>query len=96
MFAPTFSTEIAAVWWYTFVQVNVVPETWPEFEEAILKQFIPEDHVRSEREQLRKLRQITSVAKHISEFRNLVWIITYTSGGEKLDKWSSRLKPEVR
>ena len=96
MFASTFLTGTAAVWWYTIVQANEVPTTWIDFKKAIVTEFVPEDHVRRSRERLRKLKQTTSVAKYLSDFRNIVLTVPDISKGEKWDKFCSGLKFEIR
>lgn len=82
MYASTFLTGTAAVWWHTVVQVNQTPATWAEFKELIVKEFVPDDHVRRSRDKLRKLKQTTSVSNFLSDFRNLVLTIPDMTDGE--------------
>ena len=96
MFATTFLSGTAAVWWYTIVQANAVPTPWDKFKEMLQKEFIPDDHVRRSRDKLRKLRQIGSVAKYLSDFRNLVLTIPVMTEGERLDRFTEGLKYDVR
>ena len=71
MFASTFLTGTAAVWWYTIVQANEVPTNWIDFKKAIVTEFVPEDHFRWSQERLHKLKQTTSVAKFYLTFETL-------------------------
>lgn len=96
LYASTFLTSTAAVWWYTLVQANTVPATWQEFKAKVIAEFVPDDHVRRARDRLRKLTQTTSVAKYLSEFRNIVLTIPGMNDGEMWDKFCSGLKYEVR
>lgn len=63
LFASTFLTGTAAVWWYTLVRANRVPITWDAFCAALKSEFVPSDHPRLARDKLRKLKQLRSVAK---------------------------------
>lgn len=96
MYASTFLTGTAALWWYNLVQANQVPLTWDTFRTAMVGEFVPEDHVRRARDRLRKLKQSFSVSKYLSEFRNVIITIPDMSEGEKWDKFCSGLKHEVR
>lgn len=96
MYASPFLSGTAAVWWYTLVQSNQAPGTWNDFKSAIVREFVPEDHVRSARDKLRKLRQTGSVSKYLSEFRNLVLTIPDVTDGEKWDRFCAGLKFDVR
>ena len=96
LYASTFLTSTAAVWWYTVFQSNEVPIIWVAFKEAVVKAFVPEDHIRRARDRLRKLRQTSSVWKYLSDFRNIVLTIPDVTEGEKWDKFCSGLKPEIR
>jgi len=96
MYASTFLTGTAAVWWYTVVQTALLPNTWEDFKKAVIAEFVPEDHVRRARDKLRKLKQVTSVSKYISEFRNIVLTIPDVTDGEKWDKFCAGLKTEIR
>ncbi len=40
-FAATFLSDTAAAWWYTRVGSNTVPNTWNEFENALLQELFP-------------------------------------------------------
>eukprot|EP00171_Calliarthron_tuberculosum_P018338 IDg18338t1 len=45
LYASTFLTSTAAVWWYTLVQANTVPATWQEFKAKVIAEFVPDDHM---------------------------------------------------
>lgn len=96
LYASTFLTGTAAVWRYTLVQANTVPETWPQFKAKVIAEFVPDDHVRRARDRLRKLHQTSSVSKYLSEFRNIIFTIPGMNDGEMWDKFCSGLKYEVR
>ena len=96
MFASTFLTGTASVWWFTLVQSNAMPTTWEDFKATLSREFVPEDHVRRAREKLRRLRQIGSVSKYLGDFRNLTLVISDMSGGEKMDRFVEGLKREIQ
>ena len=96
LFASTFLTGTAAVWWYTLVQSGQTPTTWNEFKAAMVEEFVPEHHVRRARERLRKLKQTHSVSKYLSDFRNMVLTIPDITEEEKFVKFCSELRYEVR
>lgn len=95
-FASTFFAGTAAAWWYTLVNSNSIPTTWEAFEKAIIEEFIPFDSVQRSRDKLRRLVQRTSVTNYLSEFRNIVLTIPGMSEGEKVDRFSQGLKPNIR
>ena len=96
VYASTFLSGNAAIWWYTQVKANCAPSTWDTFKAALRKEFIPEDHVRRARDKFRRLRQLSSVAQYLAEFRNLCLVIPDFHQSEKLDKFISGLKYSVR
>ena len=96
LFASTFLSGNAAVWWYTLVQTHFAPTSWEDFKTGVVKEFVLEDHVRRARDRLRKLQQTTSVSKYLAEFRNIVLNIPDISNGEKWDRFCDGLKYEVR
>ena len=96
IYASKFLTGTAAVSWYTLVHTHQAPATWEDFRAAVAAEFVPHDHVRRARDKLRKLKQTTSVAKFLSDFRNIVLTIPDISDGEKWDKFCAGLKYDVR
>ena len=69
IFACTFVTGTAALWFYILVQSNEVPTTWELFKTAVQREFVADEHARKARdEKLRKLCKVTSVSKYISDF----------------------------
>lgn len=92
MYASTFLSGIAAVWWYTLVQCSQTPATWNDFKTTIVREFVPEDRVRRARDRLRELVQTASMSKYLSEFRNFVLNILDVTDGEKWDRICARLK----
>ena len=95
-FATTLLTGTAAVWWYTVLKANEVPQSWDSFVAAIRREFIPEDHERRARDSLRACKQSGSVATYLSNFRNIVLTIPDMSASEKWDKFVSGLKPKIQ
>ena len=95
-FAATFLSGTAAAWWYTRVGSNTVPNTWNDFENALLQEFVPFDSVQRSRDKLRRLVQRTSVSVYLSEFRNITLTIPGISEGEQVDRFCQGLKPQVR
>lgn len=95
-FASTFFQGTAAAWWYTLVNSNIIPTTWEDFEKAIITEFVPFDSVQRSRDKLRRLVQRTSVTHYLTEFRNIVLTIPGMSEGEKVDRFSQGLKPNIR
>ena len=93
-FASTFMTGTAANWWYTIVHEGKVPPTWEAFKLLVETEFVPQDSVIRARDRLNKLRQRTSVAAYLAEFRNVVIDIPDMSG-EKLARFSEGLKPHI-
>jgi len=95
-FAATFFSGTAAAWWYTLVGTNTIPTTWEEFENALIAEFVPFDSVQRSRDKLRRLVQRTSVTSYLAEFRNIILTIPGMSEGEKVDRFSQGLKPNIR
>ena len=95
-FASMLLKGTAASWWYVLVQSQQIPATWQEFEAAVRAEFVPQDSIRRARDKLRKLSQRTSVSSYLTEFRNTVLAIPRISDDEKLDRFCSGLKPQVK
>ena len=95
-FASTFLKPTAASWWYAKVQCNQVLYTWAEFQIALRTEFIPQESLRTARDKHRKLTQRTSVSAHLTEVRNTVLSIPGITEYEKLDRFCSGLKPQVK
>lgn len=96
MFASSFLSETAAIWWFTLVQTNMIPTTWQDFKQSLLGEFLPEDHVRRARDRLKRARQTSFVAKYISEFRNIILTVPDLTEGEKFDRFIDGLKSSIR
>lgn len=78
------------------VQSNATPDTWDGFKNAIIKEFIPEDHSRRAREWIKRCKQTGSVYKYISAFRNVTLAVHNVREGEKFDRFVDGLKPNIR
>lgn len=96
LFPSTFLTETAAVWWYTIVQMTKVPKKWYEFKTLIQDEFIPKDHMMRARENLLRLRQLTSTPKYLEDFRNITLRISDMAESEMFDKFVDGLKRDVK
>lgn len=84
MHASTILSGTAAVWCYNIVQANQVPTTCFAFKDALVKEFIPDDHIRRSRDKLRKRSQSTLVSRYLADFRNLLLTILDTAGCENV------------
>lgn len=62
----------------------------------LLSEFVPEDHVRRARDQLRRLKQTTSKSKYIVEFLSCILTIKDVLAKERFDRFVQGLKKEVR
>lgn len=96
LFATTFLSGSAAIWWYSTVRANQAPITWDGFKNALVAEFVPTDHIRRARDKLRRLKQTKSVSHYLSEFRNILLTMADVTAGEKFDKFVAGLKREIR
>lgn len=96
MFASTFLSGTASIWWYRLVQANSVPTTWQEFSTALKHEFVSADHVRRARDKLCKLKQVRSVSTYVTDFRNVILTIPDITPREKFDKFTDGLKNDIR
>ncbi|PXF41847.1 hypothetical protein BWQ96_08426 [Gracilariopsis chorda] len=94
-FASTFMTGTAANWWFTLVLEEKVPPTWEAFKLCVENEFVPKDSMVRARDTLYKLKQRTSVAIYLSDFRNIVIEIPGISDSEKLARFTEGLKPHI-
>ena len=74
----------------------MVPMTWEDFKKKVGAEFIPSDHVRRARDKLRRLKHTSSISKYLAEFRNIILTIPDVTDDEKLDRFCSGLKYEIR
>ena len=95
-YASTLLQGQAAIWWYTVVQRNAIPTTWPELKGAVIKEFIPFDSTMSARESLDRLYQTSTVEQYINEFRNLCLTIPDLSQGDMLHRFIHGLKTQTQ
>lgn len=86
----------AAIWLYNKVNSSNIPATWEAFKNAISTEFIPADHTQRAREKFKRLKQVSSVEKYLSEYRNFILMIGNTNEGEKLDRFIDGLKYQVK
>jgi Retrotransposon gag protein len=66
-YASSLFSKTAAMWWYMLVQAGQVPTSWEAFRGKVRSEFIPQDHMRTSRDRLRKLRQRASVASYVPD-----------------------------
>jgi Retrotransposon gag protein len=95
-YASSLFSQTAATWWYTLVQAAHVPTSWDAFMGKVRSEFIPQDHIRRSRDKLRKLRQRSSVASYVSEFRNIALTISGITDDEQFDRFCEGLKPKIK
>lgn len=95
-FASSYLKGNAAVLWFNMVNNSRIPTSWDEFKTMIIGEFVPADHTQRARDKLRKLRQISSVEKYLSEYRNIVLMISDINEGEKLDRFIDGLRYNVK
>lgn len=69
---------------------------WENFKVALRGEFVHQDSERRNREKLRSLRQETSLSSYLKMFRNLVTGIHGMNEDERLDRFCSTLKDEVK
>ena len=95
-FASMLLKGTAASWWYVLVQSQQIPVIWQDLEAAVRAEVVPQERIRRARDKLRKLSQRTSVSSYLTELRNTVLAILGISDDEKLDRFCSGLKPQVK
>ena len=88
-------TGTAAYWWFTLVLEEKVPPTWEAFKLCIEAEFVPKDSIVRARDRLYKLKQRTTVAIYLADFRNIVIDIPGISDSEKLARFTEGLKPHI-
>lgn len=87
----------AMTWWRAMIgSRDPTTITWQDFTTHIRKEFVPTNAVKSAREKLKRLAQHSSVAAYVRDFRNLALQIPDMSDAEKLDRFVTGLKPQVR
>lgn len=69
---------------------------WIEFKSALSAEFVPPDHVGRARDRLHRLKHTSSVSKYLSKFGNETLTIPEMSDWEKLDRFCTGLKYEIR
>ncbi|CAI7758786.1 unnamed protein product, partial [Closterium sp. NIES-54] len=92
-FAGTLLRGSAVAWWQS---VRPAFQTWQQFKEALVAAYEPINAMARARDRLANLRQCTSVADYIAEFRDISTEISDLSTAEALDKFKRRLKDDVR
>ena len=91
----TYMTGTATNWWFMLVLEKKVPPTWEAFELCVENEFVPKDSIVRARDRLYKLKQRTSVAIYLAEFRNIVIDILGISDSEKIARFTEGLKPHI-
>lgn len=89
-FYSSFLTE-NALKWYMLLKSGIMPETWDDNKNAIMIELRPNDHDRRARENF-QLMQTSSVWKYVSDFIDIIVAIVDISAGEKVDRFTERLK----
>ena len=88
-------TGTAANWLFTVILEEKVPPTWEAFKLCVENEFAPKDSIVRTRDRLYKLKQRTSVAIYLAEFRNIVIDIPEISDSEKMARFTEGLKPHI-
>ena len=80
-----------------YIQQQITASTEPlVHQDALLKMFKPVNSVKSARDKLHNLRQVSSVLKHNYEFRQLLIEINDMGAADQLDYYVRGLKRQVR
>lgn len=95
-FASSYLKGTAAVWWYNRVSIAAVSNTWADFKNAVIREFVPSDHAKRARDKLRKLKQTRTVVRYLSDFRNIILTIPGMQEDEKVDRIIEGLKFNIR
>lgn len=85
-----------SAWWYHLVKSPNTPSTWESFKSSLILKLVPADHTRRARDKFRKIKQLGSVEKYLSEFRNVILMIGDINEAEKVDRFVDGLKFNVR
>lgn len=83
---------ITTNWLYMLVQSGHAAGQLDTFKFAVVKEVIPLDIARQSRDELKNLRQKTSVSSYLNEFRNLVIGMSGIREDEKMDKFCAGFK----
>lgn len=70
-YAAKLLTGTEATWWLNIMQMGRIVDTWSDFEQAVPKRFIPEDHERRAREKLRIICQNWTMATYVNAFSSI-------------------------
>ncbi|CAI7812649.1 unnamed protein product, partial [Closterium sp. NIES-53] len=92
-FAGTLLRGSAVAWWQS---LRPAIQTWQQFKEALVASYEPINAMARARDRLANLRQRTSVADYIAEFRDISTEISDLSTAEALDKFNRGLKNNIR
>ncbi|CAI5475466.1 unnamed protein product [Closterium sp. Yama58-4] len=92
-FAGTLLRGSAVAWWQS---VRPAIQIWQQFKEALVASYEPINAMAKARDRLANLRQRTSVADYIADFRDISTEISDLSTAEALDKFKRGLKDDVR
>jgi len=85
-----------ALLWYQSLAAEQRPQTWPEFQAALIQHFQPISAVERAREKLAYLVQLRSVKEYTDLFRELCLVIGHMSEEEQLDRYKRGLKTNIR
>ena len=78
------------------IRTNTAPTSWVSFQDALLKMFKPVNSVKSARDKLHNLRQVSSVLKYNYEFTQLLLEINDMGAADQLDYYVRGLKQQAR
>lgn len=92
VFASSYLTVNAAVWWFSLFNYTETPSSWDAFKNVIVKDFIPANHTCCAGDKLRKPKELDSVEKQLAEYRNTLFTIGDINDVENLDRFIDGLK----
>lgn len=86
----------ALAWWRTREQIIPIPTTWADWQQELVSNFQPINPVETYRDQLKQLRQFTTVMAYSTAFRNIVVNIPTMTDEEKKFTYIYGLKYKVQ
>lgn len=94
--ASSSSQKDASTWWFDVVCAGAAPTIWVDFCDALIGEFVLEDHARHARDKLRRLTRTASVSRHLFKFCKVILAVSDMHQGEKVERFLDGLKPAVK
>ena len=89
-------TGDAGTWWRSLKSLRATPRSWDAFTDAFRRQFVPVNSEEKIRQQLKDLKQTTSVQAYTTRFRQLILLHPPLSEADALFEYKKGLKPHIR